>query len=173
MGCIFVYIPTNVVFGNRWQCHAKVSSHRESCCINDFPLTFQAWRTWSRVAGHISLSDYYTSNYKCCRDMWQLSQWQRSCNLDWEELIWLLNSMHGERHSEKDPDRMYISQECRGTISSTSKSTAAVTFSPRRVLRDSNITLPSRECIYVSKAPDSVTSRHLRWQRSVLLSEIS
>ena len=42
----------------------------------------------------------------------------------------LLNSMHGERRGVKDPGKMFISQECRGSRSSTSKSTAAVTFFP-------------------------------------------
>ena len=49
----------------------------------------------------------------------------------------------------------------------------SLTFFQRRVLRDSNITLSSRECISVCMAPDSVNSRQLRWQRSVLFSEIS
>ena len=76
----------------------------------------------------------------------------------------LSNSMHGESRGEKDPGRMSISQECWGTRSATSKSTAAVTFFPRRVLPDSNIPLQSRECLSITKVPDILTSRHLRWQ---------
>ena len=70
-------------------------------CINDYPLAFQTWQTWSRVVVHIWLSDCYTSNYMCCRDLWKLSQLYITCYLDWDKTIYLSKSLYGERYNEK------------------------------------------------------------------------